>query len=189
MPTVSRSARGVAALDAALLRQQTLEAELEVAKAEVRRLEEVELPAAFTEDGLSELSLPSGLRARRDLTVQGSFPLPTADRPDAMQRHAAARDWMISNGHADSLRAVVTANYGAGEREEALATYEWLRGHNSATTTMVETVHHSTLRGIIRDRVSRGVATPVEELGCVIIRKVKLTTPPRRRSTPIIPEE
>ena len=47
---------GPEALRVAKLRLEQVQAELDNAKAEVRRLEEVELPAAFTEDGISELS-------------------------------------------------------------------------------------------------------------------------------------
>lgn len=166
-----------------MIRVEELEALLKTAKAEVRRLEEVELPSAFTEDGVSELVVPGYPKAKKDVMVTGSFPLPDAEREDAVARYEAAKQWAIDNGHKDSLRAVVQASYGAGEREAALAAYESLRGDNRAHVKMVETIHHSTLRGIVRDRVQKALPTPAEELGCVVVRKVKLTTKPRRTAS------
>ena len=181
MPTMSRSARGVIALTNAMLRVEELEGQLKAAQVEVRRLEEVELPAAFTEDGVSEIGIPGCPKAAKDVTVQGSFPSPYADRPDALERYETAKAWMVANGHEDSLRAVVAANYGAGEREAALEAYGRLRGDNRASVSITETVHHSTLRAIVRQRVAKAQPTPVEDLGCVVIRKVKLASKPVRR--------
>lgn len=176
--TTSRSARGVVALQTAKLRQAQLEDELEHAKREVRRLEEVELPAAFTEDGVSELQLPDGQRAQRQVTVRGSFP----DMDDDPEGHQRAVDIWAGLGYADTIRCAVIASFGPEDRATALAAYEALRGDNRAFVTKKETVHPSTLRAAVLARVRTGQPTPVEELGCVILRRVRLTTPPRRQS-------
>lgn len=194
MPSMSRSARGIESLVTATRRVEQLEEELERARAEVRRLEEVELPQAFTEDGVSALTSIDGQRAERHLSVQGSFPSPTAERPDAVARFTRARDWMIENGYEDNIRAVVTANYGTGDRARALAEYERLRGDNRAAVAITETVHHSTLRGLVRQRVENGLPTPVEDLGCTIIRRVRLAnrrsaSAPARTQMGIEPED
>lgn len=178
MPTTSRSARGVVALQTAKLREAQLEDELEHARAEIRRLEVVELPSAFTEDGISELRLPDGQRAVRNVSVQGSFPNQETE-PEAHRR--AVTEW-ARLGYADTLRCAVTSSYGAGDREAALAAYEALRGDNRAFVTLRETVHHSTLRAAVLARIRAGEPTSVEDLGCAVIRRVRLTTPPRRRA-------
>lgn len=177
MPSASRSARGVEALRVAKLRVQQVEEELENAKREVRRLEEVELPAAFTEDGISELSLPGGQRAARQVSVQGSFP----DQETDPERHRRAVQLWTELGYQDTLRCAVVASYSTEAREAAQAAYNALRGDNRAFVTMRETVHPSTLRAAILARIREGQPTPLEELGCVVIRRVRLTTPPRRR--------
>ncbi len=179
MPSMSRSARGVEALRVAKLRVQQVEEELENAKREVRRLEEVELPAAFTEDGISELQLPGGQRARRQISVQGSFP----DQETDPERHRRAVQLWAELGYQDTLRCAVVASYSTEEREAAQAAYNALRGDNRAFVTMRETVHPSTLRAAILARIREGQPTPLEELGCVVIRRVRLTTPPRRQSS------
>lgn len=179
MPTTSRSARGVVALQTAKLRQAQLEDELDNAKREVRRLEEVELPAAFTEDGVSELELPDGQRARRAVTVQGSFPDPETN-PDGHRR--AIEAW-TGLGYQDTIRCAIVASYATEHREAAREAYDALRGDNRVFVTMRETVHPSTLRAAVLARVRAGEPTPVEELGCVVLRRVRLTTPPRRRSS------
>lgn len=164
------------ALQAATLRVRALEEELAEAKREQQRLETVELPAAFTEDGISELRLPDGQKAARSVSVQGSFP--DADHED----HEFALTWATENGLQDTIRCVVAANYSAGDREAALAEYERLRGDNRAFVTKGETVHPMTWKAVLLQRVKDGEPTPLERLGCVVLRRVKLTTPPRRRS-------
>lgn len=186
MPVMSRSARGVIALNSAMLRVDELEVQLAAAQAEVRRLEEVELPAAFSEDGISDLGVPGCPRAKKDVSVKGSFPSPFAERPDALQRYETAKQWMIDNDHEDSLRAIVEANYGAGEREAALEAYQRMRGDNRASVSITETVHHSTLQAIVRDRIKRMLPTPAEDLGCTVVRRVKFATKPVR---PVVLDE
>lgn len=178
MPSVSRSARGVEALRLAKLHLERLEEEVNNAKREIKRLEEVELPQAFTEDGISELQLPDGLRARRQISVQGSFP----NQDEHPEEHALAVRLWTELGNASTIRSAVIASYGVEEREAALTLYNGLRGDNRAFVTMRDTVHPSTLRAVILARVRAGEPTPVEELGCVVLRRVRLTTPPRRRS-------
>ena len=186
MPIMSRSARGVIALTEAMLRVEELELQLKAATDEVNRLEQVELPAAFTEDGVSELGVPGCPKAKRDVSIKGSFPSPYSEVPNALERYEAAKAWMIANDHEDSLRAIVEANYGSGERDAALETFQRLRGDNRASVSIVETVHHSTLQAIVRDRIKKALPTPAEQLGCTVIRRVKLASKPVRR--PIIPD-
>lgn len=186
MPTESRSARGVAALRVATLRIAELESELENAHAERKRLEEVELPAAFTEDGISELRLPDGQKAARAVTVQGS--LPSAD--DRPTEREEALTWLSENGYRDTIRCAVTADYGLENYEAANTTFETLRGDNRAHVSKKESVHASTLKALVLQRVQAAQPTPLELLGCTIIRRVRLTTPPRaRRNRSLEPED
>ena len=177
MPSsTSRSARGVEALIQARLRLDQLLAEVENQEREIKRLEETELPQAFTEDGISELRLPNnGPRATRQVSVVGSFPLAEADP----ERHRRAVQVWTELGFADTIRTALAASYGPQDRTHALQVYETLRGDNQAGVTIRETVHASTLRAGILARIRRGEPTPVEDLGCTIIRRVRLTTPPR----------
>ncbi len=180
-PTLSRSARGVEALRIASLRVADLEAQLELANREVKRLEEVELPAAFTEDGISELQLPDGQRAKREVMIQGS--LPSEDEHPVERENALT--WLAENGYPDVIRCVVAADFGQDNRQAALELYERMRSSNIAHITKKESVHASTLKALIRQRLIHAnppLPTPIEELGCTIIRRIRLTTPPRARA-------
>ena len=172
---ISRSARGVAALVAATLRVQQLEAELAVAKAEVSRLELQELPQAFTEDGLSELRIPGAGRigARRDIQVRGSLP---AEEP----RHTAGLNRLVEYGYEENIRSMVTANFGREHRDAAREYYEAMRTDNRAFTTLQETIHHSTLRAIGLERARAGTETDWDNLGLIVQRRVTLLRPPTR---------
>jgi len=186
-PTTSRSARGVEALRVATLRASELEAQLELAKAEIKRLEEFELPSAFTEDGISELRLPDGQRAQRSVDIQGSLP---SESEHPVERENALT-WLAENGYADVIRCIVAADFGQDNRAAALELYERMRTSNVAHITKKETVHASTLKALIRQRINTNppVETPIEELGCTIIRRIKLTTPPRQRDRSITRED
>lgn len=174
MPTISRSARGVAALVAATLRLKELEAAVADAKAEISTLENIELPAAFTEDGISELRLPDGgPAAKRDMSVQGSLP---SDEP----RHAAGLEWAVANGYEGVIRSVVQANFGMEHRQAALDYYNAMRLDNRASTTLNETIHHSTLKALALERARTGLPVDWDNLGLVLIRRVKLIRPPTR---------
>ncbi len=175
MPQVSRSVRGMVALRTAVLHVMDLEARLERANAEVKRLQEVELPTAFTEDGVSELRLPDGLKAKRVTDIQGSLPsaaLHPVERENAIL-------WLAENGYVDLIRTTVAADFDRGNNPAAVELFNQLRQLNNAHVTKKEDVHHSTLRAMIRQRIEANQETPIEELGCTIIRRVKLTTPPR----------
>jgi hypothetical protein len=149
-----------------------LEEKLSEAKAEVSRLENVELPAAFTEDGISELRLPDGgPAAKRDMSVQGSLP---NDEP----RHAAGLEWAVANGYEGVIRSIVTANFGMEDRQRALDYYNTIRLDNRAQTTLNETIHHSTLKALALERARAGQPVDWENLGLVLIRRVKLLRPP-----------
>lgn len=184
-PTTSRSARGVEALRIAVLRAADLEAQLETAKAEIKRLEEFELPSAFTEDGISELSLPDGQRAQRSVDIQGALP---SEATHPVERENALT-WLAENGYPDVIRCVVAADFGQENRTAALELYERMRTSNVAHITKKETVHASTLKALIRQRINANppVETPIEELGCTIIRRIRLSTPPRARAAAATP--
>lgn len=175
MPQLSRSVRGLAALRTAVLRVQMLEEQLERAEAEVKRLQEVELPSAFSEDQISELRLPNLPMAKRHVDIQGSLPSET-ERPVEREN---ALTWLIENGYGDTIRSTVSAAFSQGDHEAALELFTQLRRLNNATVKKKEDVHHSTLRAIVRQRLEANQETPVEELGCTIIRRIRFSTPPR----------
>ena len=174
--SATRATRGVAALVAATLRVRDLERELEVAKAEVTRLEQMELPQAFTEASISELQIERGIGARRDLSVVGSLP---SEEP----RHTAGLNRLVEYGHQDNIRSMVTLNFGREHRDAALEYFNTVRTDNRAFVTINETIHHSTLRALALERVRNGQPVDFENLGLTVIRRVRLLRPPTRHVT------
>ena len=168
----SRSARGVAALVAATQRANDLTTQLKSVLEEVKRLEEDELPNAFTEDGISELALPDGSKAKRDISVKGSLPTDEAARQNAIE-------WLCLNGQEANIQSVVSCSYSRGNREIAHAVYDQLRRDNRAFVTLKDDLHHSSLRALVLARVRAGEITPVEDLGCTVVRRVKIDKMPR----------
>ena len=75
----------------------------------------------------------------------------------------------------------MVVSYPAGDEDKARALQEYLRGDNSANVTVMENIHHSTLQAIGRSRAQEGLATPFEDLGLNIVRKVELVMPRQSR--------
>ncbi len=130
--------------------------------------------------------MPGCPRALKEVSVKGSFPSPDAEREDAIPFYEAAKAWIIANGHKDSLRSVVSANYGAGEHDAAVAAYEELRGDNRAAVAITGDGASPRAASHRARPYQTGIASPAEELGCVVIRRVKLATKPRR---PLVVDE
>lgn len=133
-----------------------------------RNLEEQVLPDLFLEAGIATLSLPNGTKAKLSGVAVGSLPKDPALREQALA-------WLVENGYGDLVKAEVSASWGTGERDAALAAYNTLRGDNSAKVAYDETIHSATLGKLVKDRLAEGQPTPTETLGVSIIQKVRLT--------------
>jgi len=73
----------------------------------------------------------------------------------------------------------VSCSYSRGNREIAHAVYDQLRRDNRAFVTLKDDLHHSSLRALVLARVRAGEITPVEDLGCTVVRRVKIDKMPR----------
>jgi len=165
----------VAALEAATVRVEAAKAELDAAKSFLHDLRTTVIPDVFSRHGVTSASIPSGAQAKTTIFITGALPK-IEDDPEA---HAAAVSWAEENGYKPLIKTVVEAKYGRDERDKALELFERLRGDNSAEVSMDETIHHTTLQAMVRQRLKDGLPIPLETLGVTVLDGVKLT----KRST------
>lgn len=163
-----------------------IEASLDAEKAWKKQLEEVILPRLFDEEDTIEKETSLGSKARRGMHVTGSLPKPTekmtpGEVAAALKRRQDAIAWASENGYDPLIKSKVVAEWDKGERDKALKFYESLRGDNSVSSSLVEDIHHSSLKALVRDRLRRGLETPLETLGVTALTAVRLTKKPKEQ--------
>lgn len=156
-----------------LVRQQ-LEAEdlvaeltktLGAATQRLKRLSEIDLPAAMQEHNLRSLTTGDGSA----VTIT---PIVRASISKAQQGTAFA--WLEENGYGDLIKNVVKATFGRGEDSEAIAAMAALSAQG-CEPEQTRSVHPGTLSAQVRSWIQDGTPFPVEALGVFQGEKAKIT--------------
>lgn len=150
------------------VRQQELE--LAVAKVEqdlkdrkeaLRRLQELDLPQAMDEAGVSEFKLLDGSK----VTVK---PFYGASIPKDRQNEAFT--WLEEHGFGDIIKNDVTAKFGKCEADKANEALEALQAMGFDAEKK-ESVHASTLKAWLREQVESGATVPLDLFGAHVGRQ------------------
>jgi hypothetical protein len=151
-----------------------LEGELELAKAEKKRLEEIDLPPIF-------LQARTGSFTDSDTGVVASKSLFAYARlaKDGPQRLRLLK-WLEDVGEQDAIKAKLSAEWSRGEIEIARKAYEQIAKDQSAKVDFREDVHWAQLQSIILERVKRGEIVPLDEIGATVGDHVTITREPIR---------
>lgn len=144
---------------------EDLETQLDTAKADLRRVEQEDLPELMQELGLETFRLASGeaIEVKRDVECGISE-----------ERRAGAHEWLTKNGFGGLIKTQVVVEFGRDKREEAVACAEQVQGQ------LVERVHPSTLKSFIKEQMEKGAAVPFDLFAIHPINKVKVTAPKKR---------
>jgi hypothetical protein len=138
-----------------------LEAAVISKKEELRVVQEELLPNALTEAGTMSFTLLNGMKISFKDEIFCSIP---KDDPD----HAL--NWLRDNDYDGIIKTQVATDFGKGEDEIALKTYDALRAMGVAAS-MRSTVHPMTLKSFIRELLSKGINVPMETFHASIVRK------------------
>lgn len=131
---------------------------------EVLRLEREDLPNLMTELGLSEITLTSGkiITIKEDLDTRIS----EANRP-------AAFAWLLDHGFGGIIKTLLTIPFGKGDREAAEAVRDELKAeHPDYEISLDESVHPSTLKSFVKERMKDGEPVPADLFGVYVYSKV-----------------
>ena len=179
-------ARGLAALVAAEIEVERLEAALKDANKVVYDLETVTLPKIFDDADQVDATLADGTKAKKGLRITGSLPKvdensPVEEQLAQEEARKAALTWLMDNDCAPFIKAQVVATWDKGDSEKA-ARYaaELQRSDNSVVVKLKEDIHPSTLQAEARRRLGAGKPIPLATLGLVALTAVRLTKRPKQ---------
>ena len=119
-------------------------------KEQYRRLSEEDLPQKMAELGMQDLRLKDGSRITIDMFY--------ATRINNNNRDAA-HAWLRQQGHGDIIKNQVSVAFGKGEdatARETMALLEEFLQKNGNIPTQRESVHPSTLKAFVKERIESG---------------------------------
>lgn len=143
-----------------------LEQDLKSAQEVVRYLEEVAVPEALGTLGMTEMKLASGEKIAVVREYHASIPKAT---------ESAAYAWLRETGNDSLLKRSVTVNFGRGEDSTAASTAAALREQGLPVEEKLS-VHPSTLKAFVRERMEEGAPLP-ESIVVHIINRAKVALP------------
>ena len=135
-----------------------LEADLKKAKKSLMKMTDEDLPTMLAEIGLSSMTLDDGSEVSVKQTYGASILVD--NRPKAYQ-------WLRDNGFGDIVKNTVSCSFGMGEDEKAeqFRSIAEERGYLAEQDT---SVHSSTLRAWVKERVENGDDFPMELFGAYV---------------------
>ena len=139
---------------------EDLDKQLDAAKADLRRVEQEDLPDLMQELGLETFRLKTG----ETIEVK-----PEIDCAITEEKRAAAHTWLSGNGFGGLIKTEVVVKFGRDERAAAIACAQQIGGD------MIERVHPSTLKSFIKEQMSAGKPVPFDLFGVHPFNKVKVT--------------
>lgn len=136
-------------------RVEELEENLKAWQAMLRQTQEVDLPNAMQQAGVSEIKLPTGEK----ITIKDGI---TASVPK--DRKAEVCQWLRLHGFGDIVSEDVSVSFGRGEEAKARETSTILRnlGLQPALVTDVNTAR---LKALITEQLAKGKEVPLEMFG------------------------
>lgn len=143
-----------------------LEEQLALAKADLRQVEQEDLPDLMAELGLETFRLKSGELIEVKREVECSI---------SEERRAAAHQWLLSKGFGGLIKTEVVTTFGRGEIEEAQQLAAEIAENTGHAPQVVERVHPSTLKSFIKEQLEAGHAVPFDLFGVRPFNKVKIT--------------
>lgn len=145
---------------------ERIEKELTQAKADVRRVEQEDLPTLMQELGLEEFKLTSGETISVTPDVQCGI---------SEERRAAAHRWLTEHGFGGLIKTEVVAKFGRDQHDAAVACAEEIGGE------LVESVHASTLKAFVKEQMEAGNAIPFDLFGVHPFSRVKIAAPKKKK--------
>jgi len=166
MPTNSEISE-IAALAANQLFWQKKVTEAELLLKDVadrlRQVQEIDLPNAMAQAGVSSITLPSGEKVSIKEDIFASIP---KDRLDQ------ALGWLRNQGLGDVIKNAVTVAFGKGEDEQANELLRILTEHHwRQLADQKMSVHPQTLKALIKEQLAKGTNVPFELFGVVPFTK------------------
>lgn len=127
-------------------------------KKDLQKLTDEDLPSILQEMGLSSFTLDDGSKVDVKPLYGASIPV---------SRREEAHEWLRDNGYDDIIKNVVSCSFGRGEDEQAVA-FKETAAKLGLHPEQNESVHSSTLRAWVRERVENGEEFPMDLFGAFV---------------------
>jgi hypothetical protein len=139
-------------------------------KAELRRVQENELPEAMDSVGQQSFKLLDGTKV--DVKPYYSASIPSDRKEEAME-------WLVENEHDGIIKTTVSVSFGKGQYEHVQDFMTFVRGYNvvSVDPEMSRGVHAQTLKAFVRESVEAGTPPPFDMFGVFVGRKASVKVP------------
>ena len=144
---------------------ESLETQLEKAKTDMRRVEQVDLPDLMQELGLETFKLKSGETVEVKPEVECSI---------TEEKRSAAHSWLVGKGFGGLIKTEVVVTFGRGEHDAAEDFAEEVTKQGKQPN-LVERVHPSTLKSFVKEQMAAGNPVPFDLFGVHPYNKVKIT--------------
>ena len=152
LATVSRLAGAIKAKENEV---QSLDEQLKMAKKELLKLTDEELPASMSEVGIASFTLEDGSEVNIKPTYGASI---------LVKNRPAAYEWLRDNGYDDIIKNKISCDFGRGEDDMAAA-FKALASKEGFAAEQETGIHSSTLRAFVKERVENGDEFPMELFG------------------------
>lgn len=136
------------------------------AKAEMRRVEQEDLPDLMQELGLETFKLKTG----ETIEIK-----PEVDCSISEERRRAAHSWLVDKGFGGLINTDVVVAFERGEHDAAEDFAHECAKHGKQPN-LIERVHPSTLKSFVKEQMAAGNAIPFDLFGVHPYSKVKITS-------------
>lgn len=96
------------------------------------------------------------------------------------ERKPEAHGWLREHDYDGIIKTNVAVAFGKGEAELAEKARQVLIDAGFADASITDSVHHSTLKSFVKERLAAGDAIPIETFGVFEFKIAKITQPKRK---------
>jgi|TARA_R110002020_G_scaffold366158_2_gene578258 hypothetical protein len=164
----TESVKTIAEVARLLLQKQdeveTLEKALKVAKQDLLKISDEDLPAMLQEIGMTNFELTDGSKVEVRATYGAHI---------KVDSKAEAFEWLRDHGFDDIIKNQVTCVFGRGEDQSAV-TFMNMAAKEGYEAQQKEEVHPSTLKAFVKERVESGSDFPEELFGAYVGQRATL---------------
>ena len=147
-----------------------LQNQLEVAKANHKQIEQIDMPELMREVGLTSFTTEDERVITLEEVVMCGI---------SAENNRAATKWLDEHGFGGLVKTVMVVDFNRDDREEALALAsefnEAAKGKGVRCTTMMnEKVHPSTLKSFVKEQMKKGANVPIDLFSIHTFSKAKV---------------
>ena len=125
------------------------------AKADLFRIESVDMPELLREAGLKEITLEDGTKVVSMEDINCGI---------SQDRLSEAHSWVREHGYGALIKNIVAVAFGKGEEKKAeAAVLAFAKKYGSEAVSQKEAIHPSTLKSFIKERINACAADPEQK--------------------------